>query len=186
MMALFVNSPNGKRRFRELRPGWTIRHFITRELMPWAQHRWRISDDPYHRIIAGSSLGGLAAAYIGLVAPRVFGNVIAQSGSFWWPAPSAQPEWLTRAYATRPRLPLRFYLDVGNRETSSTRGDNLDQLTVTRHFRDVLVERGYQVSYAEYVGAHDYVNWRRTFADGLLAVLGGDSQRRGSLRTGRA
>jgi enterochelin esterase-like enzyme len=35
-----------------------------------------------------------------------------------------------------------------------------------------LLERGYQVTYAEYSGAHDYINWRRTFADGLLAVLG--------------
>jgi enterochelin esterase family protein len=171
MMALFVNAPSGARRFRELRPGPAIRHFVTRELLPWAQRRWHISDDPRHRVVAGSSLGGLAAAYLALVAPETFGKVVAQSGSFWWPAPPAQAEWLTRAYASRPPLPLRFYLDVGNRETSSVRGDDLDQLTVTRRFRDVLVERGYQVTYAEYDGAHDYVNWRRTFADGLLAVL---------------
>ena len=38
--------------------------------------------------------------------------------------------------------------------------------------RDVLRQQGYDVEYAEYVGAHDSVNWRRTFADGLLAVFG--------------
>jgi enterochelin esterase-like enzyme len=38
--------------------------------------------------------------------------------------------------------------------------------------RDALTSRGYEVTYAEYSGAHDYVNWRRTFADGLLALLG--------------
>jgi enterochelin esterase-like enzyme len=173
MMALFVNAPSGARRFRELRPGPAIRHFVTRELLPWAQRRWSISNDPQHRVIAGSSLGGLVAAYIALVAPEKFGNVIAQSGSFWWPASSAaQPEWLTHAYATRPPLPLRFYLDVGDRETTSYHGDGLDQVTVVRRFRDVLLERGYQVTYIEYAGAHDYINWRRTFADGLLAVLG--------------
>lgn len=172
-LALFVHAPSGGRRFRELRPGRAIRTFITRELLPWAQRRWHLSDDPRHRVVAGASLGGLAAAYVGLAAPEVFGGVIAQSGSFWWPAPpAAEPEWLTRAYASRPALPLRFYLDVGDRETSSPRGDDLDQVTVNRRFRDVLVDRGYQVTYAEYAGAHDYVNWRRTFADGLLAVLG--------------
>jgi len=172
MLALFVTAPSGERRSRELRPGPGIRGFVTRELLPWARRRWRLADDPGHNIIAGSSLGGLAATYVAMVAPEMFGGVIAQSGSFWWPAPSAEPEWLTRAYANRPRLPLRFYLDVGNRETDSSRGEGLDQLSVNRRFRDVLVDRGYPVTYAEYVGAHDYVNWRRTFADGLLALLG--------------
>lgn len=172
-MALFVNAPSGERRSRELRPGARIRNFVLRELMPWAQRRWEFSEDPRRRVVAGSSLGGLAAAYVALVAPHVFGGVIAQSGSFWWPAsPSARPEWLTRAYASRPRLPLRFYLDVGNGETISPPGNYIDQVTVNRRLRDVLVEHGYPVSYAEYSGGHDYVNWRRTFADGLIAVLG--------------
>lgn len=172
-MALFVNSPSGKRRFRELRASPAISRFVVRELLPWARRRWPIHDDPRHRVIAGSSLGGLAAAYVGMVAPHAFGGVIAQSGSFWWPAPPAsEPAQLIRAYADRPRLPLRFYLDVGTLEIVSPRGDGLDQLTVNRRFRDVLLDRGYPVTYHEYTGAHDYINWRRTFADALVAVLG--------------
>jgi enterochelin esterase family protein len=172
-MALFVHAPSGGRRLRELRPGNAIRRFVTRELLPWAYRRWHLSADPRRTVAAGSSLGGLTAAYLGLVAPEVFGGVIAQSGSFWWPAsPHAEPQWLIRAYAERPARPVRFYLDVGDRETSSPRGDGLDQVTVNRRFRDVLLERGYEVTYVEYAGAHDYVGWRRTFADGLVAVLG--------------
>jgi enterochelin esterase-like enzyme len=172
-MALFVNSPSGKRRFRELRPKPAIRDFVVRELMPWAQRRWPIADDPHARVISGSSLGGLAAAYVGLEAPHVFGGVVAQSGSFWWPGPPAtEPEWLTRSVAARPRSSLRFALDVGDHEIDSPRGDGLDQLTVNRRFRDALLDRGYPVTYTEYAGAHDYINWRRTFADGLQALLG--------------
>jgi len=67
-----------------------------------------------------------------------------------------------------------FYLDVGEREVQCPVGPGLSQLAVTRRMRDALLGRGYEVSYAEYVGGHDYVNWRRTFADGLIAVLGAD------------
>jgi enterochelin esterase-like enzyme len=172
-MALFVNAPSGQRRDRELRPAPAIRSFVTRELLPWARRRWRITDDPRNRVVAGSSLGGLAAAYIGMVAPEEFGSVLSQSGSYWWPAPPAdEPERLTRAFADRPRLPLAFYLDIGDRETANPVGEGLDMLSVNRRFRDVLVEKGYPVTYAEYPGWHDLVNWRRTFADGLIALIG--------------
>jgi enterochelin esterase-like enzyme len=172
-LAVFVHAPSGARRFRELRPSNALRHFVTHELMPWACQRFPLTHDPNRRVIAGSSLGGLAAAYIAMIAPHLFGNVIAQSGAFWWPAsPSQQSQWLIRAYADRDALPIRFYLDVGDHETDSPRDDELDQLTVNRRLREVLVDRGYQVTYTEYVGAHDYINWRRTFGDGLLATLG--------------
>jgi enterochelin esterase-like enzyme len=169
-LAVFVHAPSGARRFRELRPSNALRHFVTHELMPWACRRFPLTHDPNRRVIAGSSLGGLAAAYIAMIAPHLFGNVIAQSGAFWWPAsPSQRSQWLIRAYADRDALPIRFYLDVGDHETDSPRDDELDQLTVNRRLREVLVDRGYQVTYTEYVGAHDYINWRRTFGDGLLA-----------------
>jgi enterochelin esterase-like enzyme len=174
LVALFVSSPNGNRREQELRPGRPILDFTTRELMPWARRRWRISDDPKDRIIAGSSRGGLAAAYIALRAPDVFGAVISQSGSFWWPSPQeGEPEWLIREYMKQPRAPIRFYLDVGTREGMPGPGGAPSQLRVNRTMRDTLRDRGYPVVYAEYTGGHDYVNWRRTFADGLIAVLGG-------------
>ncbi|MFB9234342.1 alpha/beta hydrolase-fold protein [Plantactinospora siamensis] len=172
-MAVFVANPSGGRRSRELRPAPATRAFVTRELLPMLRRRWPVTDDPGQRIIAGSSLGGLAAAYVALEAPSEFGAVIAQSGSFWWPikTETTEPEWLTREYARRPRAPVRFCLDVGDREDIEPGNGQLDQLSVNRRFRDMLVERGYEVSYSEYSGAHDYINWRRTFGDHLRTLL---------------
>jgi hypothetical protein len=38
--------------------------------------------------------------------------------------------------------------------------------------RDVFLARGYEVHYQESVGGHDYLSWRGTLADGLLALTG--------------
>ncbi len=173
LLTIFVASPAAHRREDELRPGSPMFDFITDELQPWARERYRTSTDPADNVIGGSSRGGLEAAYIALRRPDAFGAVISQSGSFWWPSPhEGEPEWLIREYARRPPAPLRFYLDVGTREDMPGPGGAPAQILVNRRMRDTLRGLGYPVTYAEYTGGHDYVNWRRTFADGLVAVLG--------------
>ncbi len=37
--------------------------------------------------------------------------------------------------------------------------------------RDVLLARGYSVRYQENIGGHDYLSWRGSFADGLIALM---------------
>ena len=41
-----------------------------------------------------------------------------------------------------------------------------------RHLRDVLRAKGYDVTYREVGGGHDYVHWRAMLADGLMTLLG--------------
>jgi len=67
-------------------------------------------------VVAGSSYGGLAAAYGGLPPayagfrhPEVFGNVLSQSGAYWWrPDETQEHDWLIRQFVAAERLPLRF------------------------------------------------------------------------------
>ena len=41
-----------------------------------------------------------------------------------------------------------------------------------RHLRDVLEAKGYQVTFAEYSGNHDYLPWRDSLGEGLMVVFG--------------
>jgi len=62
-------------------------------------------------------------------------------------------------------------LDVGTFEADFW-GNGGYNLETTRHMRDVLRAKGYEVHYQEFAGGHEYLNWRGTLADGLIALIG--------------
>jgi enterochelin esterase family protein len=112
-----------------------------------------------------------------LVHPELFGNVLSQSGAFWYQPEAAKSGpsdtdtgWLSRQLARTRRLPLRFYLQAGRFE-----GNILDE---NRRLRDVLEAKGYPLTYSEYDGGHDCITRRGSFADGLLVWVGSPSGHR--------
>jgi enterochelin esterase-like enzyme len=161
--------------------------FLAEELIPRLGRRYGVSSPPARTVIAGSSLGGLMAAYAALQYPERFGNVLAQSGAFLW-SPPGHPG-LIEEYRTAPVRPLRFYLDAGTFEARTPPGVRSSLLSGVRALRDVLRAKGYPVTYSEFEGGHDYACWAGTFADGLLALLGQDgttAPSRTSVRKGSA
>lgn len=173
LIAVLPDSLDQETRSRELPCHQPFVEFLTQELLPWVHAHYYVTSDPARTIVAGSSYGGLAAAYAALHAPEHFGNVLSQSGGFWWdkdPEDQIPQEWLTQQFITRPRFPLRFYLEVGLKED----GIIVDMVSSNRHFRDVLVLKGYEVDYTEFNGGHDYICWRGSLADGLLRLVGND------------
>jgi enterochelin esterase-like enzyme len=168
--ALLVHNLDARRE-AELRPLPALAHYVVDDLLTWMRAGFG-AGRPGHDVAGGMSLGGLAATYLGVARPDVFGGVIAHSGSFWWPRPhEGEPGLLIREVARRPPSPVRFYLDVGSLEFHTVADGMRSQVGFCRAMRDALRANGHQVSYTEYSGAHDYVNWRRTVADGLQAVL---------------
>jgi enterochelin esterase family protein len=178
MVAVIVNSQTT--RDRDLACSAPFADFLAKELVAWVRGNFNVSPDPAQTVVSGFSLGGLAAAYCGLRHPEVFGNVLSQSGSFWffegWKSDADIFErnvfmdsgWLTRQFAKSPRLPLRFYLEVGRLE----QGIPLNMVLENRRLYDVLVAKGYPVTYSEYNGGHDMLCWRGSLADGLIALVG--------------
>jgi enterochelin esterase family protein len=171
LVAVLPDSLDGETRNRELPCHQPFVDFLTQELMPWVHEHYHVTSDPAQSIVGGSSYGGLAAAFVGLRASEIFGNVLSQSGSFWWdrdPDKDILQQKIIQEYVASPRLPVRFYMEVGLKERSGI----VDMLLHNRHLRDVLILKGYEVHYSEFNGGHDYISWRGSLADGLLALVG--------------
>jgi enterochelin esterase family protein len=136
--------------------------FLAKELVPLARARYGVTASPAHTIVAGSSYGGLASVFAGMKHPEVFGNVIALSGSFFWkPEGTSEAEWLTRLVDNSPKLPLRFYLEVGLMEDFSF------EVEPNRHMEQTLLAKLYPTGYAEFDGGHSFLTWSQGMVRGL-------------------
>ena len=167
-VAVMVGSPN---RDAEQSCSTSFAAFLANELVPWMRTNYDATANPQLTVIGGSSRGGLAASCAAFQNPSVFGKILSQSGSYWW-KPDREPgaEWLTGQLARSPMLPLQFFVEVGEMEIS-------DQLNTNRRLRDVLTAKGYAVDYREFNGSHTYLNWRGSFADGVICLIGNDRGR---------
>jgi enterochelin esterase-like enzyme len=175
LVVVGVNNLSAQSRTRDLNCSDTFANFLANELVPWARKTYRVIDDPGHTIVGGISLGGKMAAYCGLKYSAIFGKVLSQSGSFLTAAGRESPVMLWEGeapgmlvdhYLQSPRLPLDFYMDVGRYETTLP----FSHLLETRRLRDVLKAKGYRVTYCEFVGGHNEVCWRGSFADAIMAL----------------
>jgi len=173
VVAILAGRLDSEERDTDLACNRAFSRFLAEELLPWAHQHYRVTADPAHTVLAGSSLGGLAAACAAIEHPDRFGNVLAQSGSFSWkPDGAARPEWVARRLAAGPKLPLRFSLDAGLLETWPPPVGGPSLLEANRHLRDVLRAKGYDLTYAEYAGGHGHANWQVTLPEELVGLLG--------------
>jgi enterochelin esterase-like enzyme len=146
--------------------------YMRDEVMPWLWAAYPIMQDPQQTIVVGSSFGGLAAAFLGFRFPETWGTVLSQTGWFrWHPEDDVQHGWLGRQFSHSPKLPLRFWLQVGNLEVAQMLDRGPTQLHANRRFRDVLQSRGYELSYHEYSGGHDASSLEFPLATALTEIL---------------
>ncbi len=198
LVAVLIHNISEESRLRELHCNDTFAEFLAKELIPWVHRNYHATNDPRQTFVGGTSAGGLAAAFAAFRHPEIFGNVLSNSGSFSWkpgllerilnggrPGPLNEGMyvdfgWLMGQFANHPRVPIRFYLDVGLMEDLSPRkplqaGDtsqagDLSGLVANRYLRDVLRAKGYDVHYQEFNAGHSYYA-AHSLSNGLLTLL---------------
>jgi enterochelin esterase family protein len=171
MIGVFVGSAEGQRDV-ELNSNERYAEFLATELIPSLRAKYRLASSPARNVVAGSSMGGLAAAFVAFRHPELFGNVLSQSGAFMFGAPGESlPEKLKRDIEAAPKRDVAFYLEAGIYEVGRLE-NGVDLLTSNRHLRDVLHAKGYRVTYDEFAGGHSDLNWRSGYPKGLLALVG--------------
>jgi enterochelin esterase-like enzyme len=178
LVAVFVDNV---RRSQELGGSPPFVDFLTEELLPWVREHsgaTAVTADPARTVIAGSSMGGLAATFAAVRRPDVFGNVLSQSGAYnWKPDGESSWEWLIHEIERTPTLPVRFWLTVGRFEAVPQFGPRPEEdgptfVGANRHLRDVLWAKGCDVHHTEFAGSHDSIWWRGMLAEGLVTLLG--------------
>ncbi len=139
--------------------------FALEKVLPFARERLNLIDEreqPGIHGILGASMGGLMALFGGVRCPQVFGHVLSQSGAFWVDDPRYEM-LIFNLIKQNPVQPIQIWQDVGRLE---------GLLEGNRQMNALLKEKGYNVSYTEYNGGHNYTMWSNYVGQGLKFLYG--------------
>ena len=137
--------------------------FLLEIVIPYAREHLNLLDVnrlPGAYGVMGASMGGVMALYAGARAPEVFGSVLSQSGAFSMPGRDFVIFDLLRQASVKP---LHVWMDAGRYEGLAECNRRMNQL---------LVGKGYRVTYREYSGGHNFPCWREDVWRGLEALYG--------------
>lgn len=175
-IAILIDDSTSTVRLNDLANHARFVHFVGDEVIPYFRSVYNMTKQPRRTVIMGSSAGGLAAAYVAVERPDLFGNVLALSGAFWRSAEGATTppfEWLTKRYSMLPKRDLVFILDVGTTETNRTAGGSGPVfIEAVRNFRNGLLLKKYPVQYTEVPGGtNSYATWKSRIPRHLVALF---------------
>lgn len=130
-------------------------HLLAEELLPFIAAHYRVRPGPAGTGLGGSSLGGLAALYLGLRHADVFGKLAVLSPSIWWNHRSI----LALVSEIAPQMPSRprIWLDVGESEGPRAMTDTelLDRRLRSKGWRP-----GENLHFQSFPGGtHDEASW---------------------------
>ena len=132
--------------------------WLDKEVLPLARQHIRLvnlKENPGAYGVLGASAGGIMALYTGLRMPEIFGRVLSQSGVF-----SLEGRDLAAVDLVRYRHAhkTRIWMDIGLMD---------ELLEDNRRMILLLHEKGYNVTYREFAGGHNFTSWRNDIWRGL-------------------
>ncbi|SJN59339.1 Enterochelin esterase [Vibrio ruber DSM 16370] len=176
---VLIDEVDGRRRHDDLSCNATFWQAIMQELFPVIAHYFTLSNDPQQTVVAGQSLGGLAAMFAALNWPERFGSVVCQSGSFWWPDFSivkppgdyVAPESLhLLSEMSRQvhdglgrRAGLNIFMEVGS-------GEDI-MIDLSQDMYCQLASQQHNIQYRVFEGGHERLCWRGGIIDGLSYIF---------------
>lgn len=144
--------------------GRRFAQFLVSELKVWMKAHYPVRGSAQDTAIAGSSLGGLSALYVGWTHPEEFGLVAALSPSLWWGA----RKLITRIGGDEENglRPSKIWVDMGSAESLADDNENgvPDTIDDLRTLKAVLLARGYLLGHNLQVqeipeGRHHESDW---------------------------
>jgi enterochelin esterase family protein len=136
--------------------------FLISQVLPLAASEIKLLDyetNPGAHGIMGASMGGLMSVFTAMFLPQVFGKAISQAGAFEIWEHESMAMQMVRYF---PRTNIKLWLDCGKLDFL---------LTANRKMSALLMEKGYDVTYQENGGAHNYTTWRDSCARALEVLF---------------
>lgn len=164
-LALAMVANGGQARYVEYACNDSTVSFLRSRVVPLARAQLNLVDldaQPGAYGLLGASMGGLCALYTALRAPSMFGRAISQSGAFALGALGSDPV-VFDLVRHLPNAPVKIWMDVGSYE---------QLLPANQRMQALLRQHGYDVTYREYHGGHNYSVWRDDVWRGLEALYG--------------
>jgi enterochelin esterase-like enzyme len=168
------SAPRGPSRVQSLTDRSQLATFMVEELVPALERNYVLDARPERRVLAGHSLGGLAALHVATLAPELFDAVALGSAALWWPGSDSQLSGAEVVEAAGG-FPGRTWSEVGTEE-------GRELIEANRLLSASRLANGYDVKYREVCGGHDLALWRGGVGDALAHLLTSTSDLRpGSL-----
>ncbi len=158
IIAVFVEPLNPEntdenRRMDEMGMSEEYLSFFVDELIPKIESEYKVKATKENRVILGTSLGGLNAAYFAFSRPDIFDGAAIQAPAFWY------REGIYDLIRNAKEYPSNIYMSVG------TIGDNtLDARLMKKLFEDKKLD----FSYLEVNEGHSWGAWSAQMDDILI------------------
>ena len=137
--------------------------FLLQYVLPLARANLNLADPQQgNYTVLGASMGGLMALYTGIRLPRIFSNVLSQSGAY------GSDEYEPVVYELirhLPVQPVKIWMGAGVY-------DFTDILAGNRSMLALLQGRGYTVTFRQNNAGHNFPAWRDHVGRGLEWLYG--------------